>query len=1084
MNDFDFNEDFWAKPAEKDLSEKTATTPTQNVSKPSYNLDFDEDFWVPQKKIPDEPESLKKDEAYQKFYKVPEISADDIDKMSWAELQELSQRLNTEREYLTSKGAIKHTLSDLTLGLSERIPGLKPDEYGMGSILGSTIGSAIPFLGIHTALSIPLKYIPKAYKWSTRLGKTAISAASMGSFEALHEIGKGEKPSLTNIAIASALGAGGDLLFRGMAKAYQFYKSLSPSQRSQLLVQGIIPDNLSPTSYRFLQDEVVPEIHALSKQEYQKLAQEAEAASIKEYQQKIQNTRAKHENDLEAIEQKFKQDQEAYAAAQREHQHKIETVKAKHQNELEAVEASNLEKQAAYEAEKTRYNHQLQNVRAKHENKLNELERLNQLDTSTYEKELTQYEREIKNIKAKHQNKLDKLEKENQKALQDYETAKQRHEAETKKVEAENQARIDEARKQNEQSDLDFQNEKKQYQNKLNHLAAEHQNELDKLNQANKKAEEEFQVAQFSYEQQKAKDKLVSQKIEQANQRPETDPLTGRITHRNLAFEAEFLPEIPTPKQASLNKISPNRITDSNKTGKALTEAIRTSDDLDYGIVNELYRIAEKENAGISQEAPKLYSELNRIKAELSTIPAPSTPEKQKLATIDQILNKLFPLDDAGNPQFLPINNKQLLDQAKSIRYTMDFDFAHGNTRGIFSPLITALEETAEQAAINTGKESAYEASRTARAFYRNWAETYDNKYIRPFRDKSNQDFIQNLQSAYHIDNFLPVQNVLEKTYAGKELSNTIRRQIVDQKIGKFLDNPKRALGQAFEDELSELTAILSTDEKKFIKDNMAAARRAKRDIRAVKGTKIEKPTKPTPKIIEKVDIPLFKRKPKEKVVPKLKEAPEFRKEKPEPKSIEEITIPKFTKEKPEPRTIKQVDIPLFREKPPEKQIIKEVAIPKLKAKPPEKGIIKQVDIPKYHPPKETKEMAAAAKIGKTTPEDIQRMMKTPTGMKEIESMLSKSPNGKKLYDKIAEHNLKSRLQRKKVITEYTGDELADILNREDNYDMFSAILGEQETEQLLDVAIDIGKEKLRRDKLKKLTSPDLMKTLLFLHLL
>src|ERR1019366_8546343 len=102
------------------------------------------------------------------------------------------------------------------------------------------------------------------------------------------------------------------------------------------------------------------------------------------------------------------------------------------------------------------------------------------------------------------------------------------------------------------------------------------------------------------------------------------------------------------------------------------------------------------------------------------------------LDSINAILNKIATFGEEGTiVGFKPINNNLLEEEAKALRYYMDFNFEHGSARGILSPVTNVIEDAVETAANFTGHNAAAEANQTARTLYREWATDYDNPFIK-----------------------------------------------------------------------------------------------------------------------------------------------------------------------------------------------------------------------------------------------------------------------------------------------------------------------------------------------------------------
>lgn len=437
-----------------------------------------------------------------------------------------------------------------------------------------------------------------------------------------------------------------------------------------------------------------------------------------------------------------------------------------------------------------------------------------------------------------------------------------------------------------------------------------------------------------------------------------------------------------------------------------MTTVIRELDALEYQKVNDLYDIAKEANANISLTRNTLARELQGIETELSKIPHPSAVEQQKLNAVRNIIKKITLQDAEGNIiGLVPIENQVLLDQAKSLRYVLDFDFAHGTPKGIFKPVINALENAVERGATQAGNRKAYTAHNKARKAYKNWTQDYNNDYINKFRDTSNVDYSKNFKTSLDLDSYHPIEKIISRAYPGQQLANATRRELVNKHLGKYIDNPNLAVGEEYQRTINELSNIIGDPVTKEIEQSLAQARRSK-----IKGQKLEKLEQP---------------------------------------------------------------------KPP-----KELEIPEKPKKPEAKVLTKPVEIPKFKEPKPTKEMQALSKKLKITPEKIQAKTETPSGLRELKNDLNKTEIGKGQYQRIADSKMKSILQNKKVVGEYTGNELYEVLNQEKNYDLVVELIGESETKDLLKAAKSIAEDKIKGEKIKQLISKETLKSLLLLHLL
>lgn len=120
------------------------------------------------------------------------------------------------------------------------------------------------------------------------------------------------------------------------------------------------------------------------------------------------------------------------------------------------------------------------------------------------------------------------------------------------------------------------------------------------------------------------------------------------------------------------------------------------------------------------------------------------------------------------------------------------------------------------------------------------------------------------------------------------------------------------------------------------------------------------------------------------------------------------------------------------------------------------------VKIPTKKPVKPTPEMKEASKLMEITPEEIQNLTKTPTGLKKIKTVLSKSTKGERLLQELHKRKLGEILHQK----QYKGRDLHK--NVQENYDVIAEILGVDETNVLLEASEKVGDNRVTRENILK----------------
>ncbi len=395
-----------------------------------------------------------------------------------------------------------------------------------------------------------------------------------------------------------------------------------------------------------------------------------------------------------------------------------------------------------------------------------------------------------------------------------------------------------------------------QYENKLKQVAAEHQRNLYAIESKNAQLLQEYNSAKEAFAKQKQREELIQMALKRPSESSKQISSVSK-DGKDLGIR----PTAPINETSSVkNKvgslISPNKISNTYEAGEANARAIRANDAIDYKAVNDAYKVAEDLNAQVETTHPQLAQELQASLNESKLTPAPSAPQKQLQEAQKKILDILVETDSEGNIiGFKPVNNRVLLEQAKALRYSIDYDFAHGQPKGIFKPTINMLQDAAETASKSLGNEAALEAEQAARKLYRNWTETYNNDYINPYRDISNKSYSKLFDSSLSVDNYKQVESVLNKSPSGQALAQATRRELITNKLQPFLDDPRKALKPIFQETLDELKPILKPGEEQAIKSQISEARKYPLK-KAVQAEKLKEPSKPNLKGIDSVKLP------------------------------------------------------------------------------------------------------------------------------------------------------------------------------------------------------------------------------------
>ena len=257
--------------------------------------------------------------------------------------------------------------------------------------------------------------------------------------------------------------------------------------------------------------------------------------------------------------------------------------------------------------------------------------------------------------------------------------------------------------------------------------------------------------------------------------------------------------------------------------GKAVSKQIQANDSAAWKDINSKYDKWRNLSEEIIAERPELITSIEDKLMDMKRIPSPSSTEKALIDSLTKMKKKWY-----KNGQYRPVSNQELIDQAKSLRkQQIEYDFSHGESGNIFLPTIQDIENSVQGAA--KGNLKALKAGEAAKTSYKEWAETFNNDYIRPWRNKSNKDFSKLYKSSMDLDEYNMVKNALDKSPGGEKIAQSIKRDLVNTKLKSFSDKGFRGT-EGVEEALSELDAVLTPQESsklrlEILKENQRSNR-------------------------------------------------------------------------------------------------------------------------------------------------------------------------------------------------------------------------------------------------------------------
>ncbi len=443
---------------------------------------------------------------------------------------------------------------------------------------------------------------------------------------------------------------------------------------------------------------------------------------------------------------------------------------------------------------------------------------------------------------------------------------------------------------QKAQEDLDLQysqkmaNVKAEYEKgeyERGRLQQEYETKSAELEAENKAALEEWDRQSREWDQSVKRQESVQNALQLVkNQRQGGGSLQGRVTEggQPLGIRSPTLPP-PTRIQNEVgNIISPRRISNPTEAGERNVAGVRASDVVDRQAVNDAYTTSRQANEGLILPQEELANEIRAGLEELNSWGANAPPAVENIRTkLQSGLNELIEFNEAGEAiGYRPVSNQYLLDKAKALRDDMQYGFQHGDSYNINRPYVEAYQDAVERTAEALGNTEAATANRVARTKYREWAELYNNPYIRRYRNRIVNQPTTLFESSLSIDNYRTLDNVLSRSRDGAILSNETRRALVDNELKGFYKDPQKVSIEKLNETLNDLRPILNPGEEDAIR-RVFIENKSSMKARGRKVSGEEKPEAPKAKTATKppegptsVDIP---NKPNLKDTPEMKEA-------------------------------------------------------------------------------------------------------------------------------------------------------------------------------------------------------------------
>lgn len=687
----------------------------------------------------------------------------------------------------------------------------------------------------------------------------------------------------------------------------------------------------------------------------------------------------------------------------------------------------------AVESNNAKHELNLRKAKADHESKMYKLAQEDEAAEALYKQ---RYQEELEALQKAQEDEIYEMIAKEQKSAEDVLAAREKYQTQLNKSRAEHENAMAEFEKKKAANQKKLDDYNKQYEEKVERINQEHAENSRKIEEANERVLQEYEESKAAFDEFKDRERVVNDALKSTQLEAEA-PLQRKVTKGGERLGLEV--EAPAPKNALSEKIgdvvSKERFPNTQTGGEELITAMRSNAKFDYERTKIAYKISDKLNEKVSGEHPELFEFVEKQLSNLEEIGVKTPVQEQQMRMWQKLRNTLVETDAKTGEVtgFKKVSNRDLQEQSKAMRYFMDFKYEFGNTRGSFSPTVQAIEDAIESAARTSGQQRASIANEHARSMYRQWVQEYDTPLIRKMRDTSQYKYSSIYKQSLNPDEFNKLSTVLNKSFSGAQVATKTKRSLVEKALSKFTKDPRKASLVEFNEALSELSSVLTEQEQNAIRQQFNQARKSGKHIKASKTIK-----------------------PKEPKELEFEAAPVKKEVKYKPPRIEE----------PQPPSARVPQVPLPEQIKP--QPIPELPEPKVKKPTPKISQVTEAKVPTKPEVVETPEMKVAAKKMKITPEEVRYMSSTPTGLKNLRKELAKSPKGEEIFEKIGKYRTQEILFKGKVKHTFKGSELAETLNKGDNYDLLSEIRGQQYVDELIEIAEKVGEKEVTRETIRK----------------
>lgn len=479
-----------------------------------------------------------------------------------------------------------------------------------------------------------------------------------------------------------------------------------------------------------------------------------------------------------------------------------------------------------------------------------------------------------------------------------------------------------------------------------------------------------------------------------------SEELAGRVKHKPSKKDYRV--------QELGKKFSKKKPTSDYDTSEDITKNLKQYKQIEYTKVNEEYNKAKKYAAKFSGNFIESSAQARETLNELGKSKIPSPGEE----TVKKLLRKYIKTANKGYA-----NVESMMKTADSLSSIMKYDTTTPDIRNRLAPTVKAINSDCCRAIKEKGGDPSI--LQKANENYKDHINRFSNTFIRDFSKKEpNVSYEKLYKKAKTPEGYRALNEIFEKSHLienekgkvikydyGPDLMRKITRDVVEDNLGKYAEDPKTIGSRAYEKDLLNLRSVVGEE----------ATDKADKYLRNIHNEYVK-----SPKRFEKMSA--------------QQRADERNAKKLTPQQRKDLQIPK---QEPQYTAIESISRSYGKVTP-------------------------KRALQKW----ETASKAAAKYQGKT-PKEIDNMMNSVHGIRTLKADLSERPNGQRIMKDLTTRELNKIMSDGKINVNSTGKDIYNVINKSKNFETIQELLGPEQAKELLEVTKELGDKKLTKENLK-----------------